>query len=87
MIKKLLKVLGIVLLAVILILAGLVGYFYFSKSGEIDAARAKAGVPADTLYLDGQAFRDLNKNGELDPYEDRRISVARRRPALSNERR
>lgn len=78
MIKKSLKVFGIVMLAVILILVGLIGYFYFSKSGAIDAARAKAGVPADTLYLDGQAFRDLNKNGELDPYEDGRIPVEQR---------
>ena len=78
MIKKSLKVVGIVLLTIIVILAGLTGYFYFSKSGNIDAARAKAGVPADTLYIEGQAFRDLNKNGELDAYEDRRVAVEER---------
>lgn len=78
MINKSLKVVGIVLLTFIVILAGLTGYFYFSKSGAIEAAGAMAGVPADTLYIEGQAFRDLNKNSELDPYEDRRVAVEKR---------
>lgn len=78
MIKKSLKVVGIVLLTVIVMLGCLTGYFYLSKSGEIEAAKTKAGVPADTLYIEGLAFRDLNKNGGLDPYEDRRIKVEER---------
>lgn len=78
MIKKTLKIIGIVLLVLIVIIAGFIGYFYFSRTGEISTAAVKAGPPADTLTVDGQLFRDLNKNGELDPYEDRRLATEER---------
>lgn len=78
MIKKTLKILGILLLVIIIIIAGLVGYFYFDQTGKINTAMEMAGPPADTLSIDGQTFRDLNKNGELDPYEDHRRSVNER---------
>ena len=31
------------------------------------------------LHVDGLTFKDLNKNGALDPYEDWRLPVARAR--------
>src|SRR3974377_1248030 len=36
-------------------------------------------LPVKTLYTDdGFAFRDLNKNGRLDPYEDTRLPIEER---------
>lgn len=36
-------------------------------------------MPVKTLYTDnGFAFRDLNKNGRLDPYEDPRLPIDQR---------
>lgn len=34
--------------------------------------------PAPVLVRDGQTFRDLNRNGRLDPYEDHRLDADRR---------
>jgi len=73
--KKTLKVIGYVVGAVVIILLGLVGYYAYSRTSAIHAAREKMGRPADTLRVDGFAFRDLNKNGKLDPYEDRRNPI------------
>jgi beta-glucosidase len=36
------------------------------------------GPEAATLEIDGHRFRDLNKNGALDPYEDTRETIERR---------
>ena len=33
------------------------------------------GPPAATIDIDGQSFRDLNKNEVLDPYEDHRLDL------------
>lgn len=37
------------------------------------------------LTVDGKAFKDLNKNGELDTYEDWRLTVDERAQALAKE--
>lgn len=78
MIKRVLKIVGILLLVIVILIAGLVGYFYFSQTGKISAALEKAGPPVNTLTIDGRVFRDLNKNAELDPYEDQRLTVEER---------
>ena len=78
MIKKTLKILGIVLLVIVILIAGLAGYFYFNQTGIINTAMEKAGPSAETVTVDGLTFRDLNKNGELDPYEDSRLAVEER---------
>jgi beta-glucosidase len=63
------------ILFIILILLALFTWFYLSRAVPIWSANSKIGPPADTLFVDDQPFRDLNKNGTLDPYEDHRISV------------
>lgn len=73
--KKTLKVLGYFVGGVVVILLVLYGFFAYSRISTIHTARDKMGRPADTLRVGGFAFRDLNKNGKLDPYEDRRIPV------------
>lgn len=78
MIKKVFKGIGILLLLVVLLITGLVVYFYFNQTGKIDTAMEIAGPPAERIIVDGERFRDLNKNGELDPYEDRRLAVEER---------
>ncbi|NBC03918.1 MAG: glycoside hydrolase family 3 protein [Bacteroidetes bacterium] len=75
MIKKIFKYVGIFLGVLILLVIGLAGYFYFNQTSKIDTAMEMAGPPADRIIVDGERFRDLNKNGELDPYEDFRQPV------------
>ena len=73
--KKILKIIGIVLsvMLVLLLLAGFIGYSRFSSKANDNYA--KLGEKALELKLDGYTFRDLNKNGKLDAYEDSRKSV------------
>lgn len=75
MIKKILKILAWILLAFVLL--AIVGgtFFYFSKTGPENAAKKKMLDKAAILKIDGNEFRDLNRNGELDPYEDLRQPI------------
>jgi len=76
--NKALKIFGYVVLGLVVILLGLYGFYYFSRTIPVNSAKEKMGPPADTLTVDGMAFRDLNKNGSLDPYEDRRLPLEKR---------
>src|SRR5690348_10434619 len=42
------------------------------------ARMTQLGPEAPVLEQDGHRFRDLNKNGRLDPYEDSRLPVEER---------
>jgi len=68
-----------IIIAVILVLLVLVLY-YFVISPVLKTRRnlAKLGPEASLLTVDGFTFRDLNKNGKLDVYEDSRRSVGER---------
>ncbi|TVQ03313.1 MAG: hypothetical protein EA359_10020, partial [Balneolaceae bacterium] len=72
---KAIRIFSYILLSILALLLILFIWFYLSRAIPIWSAQSKMGPPADTLYADGMAFRDLNKNGILDPYEDRRLSV------------
>ncbi|MCP4600166.1 MAG: glycoside hydrolase family 3 protein [Proteobacteria bacterium] len=48
------------------------------KAKRIDALRKALGPEAPVLEKDGFTFRDLNKNGKLDPYEDPRVPISER---------
>ncbi len=74
--KKALKVFAYVAAGMLVILLVLFGLFYFGRTSAVNSALDKMGPPADTLLVDRMAFRDLNKNGTLDPYEDRRNPVS-----------
>lgn len=76
--KKVFKVLGYFVLFIVIVLILLFVSYYFSRSGPVQDALAKLGPPADKLLVDGQPFRDLNKNGELDLYEDYRTETTNR---------
>lgn len=74
--KKFLKfiLISIGLLISIIIAVLVVTYLWISISGNRTQKRSQslAGIEAGQLDVDGMTFRDLNKNGKLDIYEDRR---------------
>ena len=76
--KKALKFLLYFLISIAAVVLILFTWFYLSRAVSIWSAQSKMGPPADTLYIDCQPFRDLNKNGSLDLYEDDRVSVDER---------
>ena len=73
--KKILKISGIVIgiLLLLVVLAGFIGYSRLSSKAEDNYA--KLGDKAPELNLDAYNFRDLNKNGKLDAYEDSRLPI------------
>lgn len=66
-------------LAVIILVAGGI-YFWLNIQPNINTRRnfALLGKKASTLTQEGFTFRDLNKNGRLDPYEDPRRPIEER---------
>jgi beta-glucosidase len=66
-------------LLVFIIAAGIV-YLWRRTRPDLNTRRnlALLGHEAPTLTQDGITFRDLNKNGKLDPYEDPRRSIEER---------
>jgi beta-glucosidase len=78
LIKILLSFLGIVLGLIIIIVV--VTMISVSIKGNRSAKRSMAlmGPEVQTITVDDHVFRDLNKNGKLDPYEDKRCSTEER---------
>lgn len=76
--KKVFKILGYILLGLI-ILALLTGVFFMIKWNRTSTANMKLlGEEAPVLTENGYEFRDLNKNGTLDVYEDSRANIENR---------
>lgn len=72
--KKIFKIFGIFLTVIVgLIIIGIV--IYVKKSNNIDKNYALLGEDARLIFSDGKEFRDLNKNGKLDIYEDKEAFV------------
>lgn len=67
------------LLLVVILIAGGV-YFWQNIKPDISTRRnlSLLGKEAPTITQDGVTFRDLNKNGMLDPYEDPRRPIEER---------
>jgi beta-glucosidase len=70
-------IVGIVLL-VILLAAGTFGYISIQAQQKDKAAEKKMTGKVELIQKDTLAFRDLNKNGIVDPYEDFRVPVDQR---------
>ena len=68
--KKLLKVLKYILIAVLSIIVVGAGIFYFTKKSASNKNMKLLGGEAAVLNENGIRFRDLNKNGKLDVYEN-----------------
>ena len=76
--KKFFKYLGIFFLSLIV---GLIFFFtgIFFRSAIIAFKNQKLiGEEASVIHTGGFAFRDLNKNGKVDLYEDRRANIEAR---------
>ena len=76
--KKLLKFLGYLLLGLLVI--AVIAYLFFAIKWRMTSSSNMklAGPEAPVMTIDGFEFRDLNKNGSLDTYEDWRAPVERR---------
>ena len=67
--KKLFKILGWILAVLLLLVIGLILGFRSYYSLQSSRNLSEAGPEAPVITEAGHAFRDLNKNGQLDPYE------------------
>lgn len=83
--KKLFKVLGYLLLIILIIAILAVAYFMIKWSRASTANMKLLGDEAPTLVENGHEYRDLNKNGNLDVYEDTRASIESRINDLTNQ--
>ena len=73
--KWILRIFLGLIVVVILFVVGILAYVAVNnKQKEKSAEKLRVG-PADKIEVDGLAFRDLNKSGTLDPYEDFRVPV------------
>lgn len=65
-------------LALIAVITGLYASHLFLKPiSKIKASLSQAAI-ATPVTIDGEQFRDLNRNGRLDPYEDYRVNTESR---------
>ena len=73
--KKFLKAIAAILLLLFVVVIAAIIYFNIKWSNQSDEHMALLGPEAAPLNIDGRIFRDLNKNGILDPYEDYRVDM------------
>jgi len=76
--KKALKIIGIILGSLIGIIVIALLVFSTVKGKDAKELYAQLGDEAPELTVDGHTFRDLNKNGSLDVYEDSRAQLVER---------
>jgi beta-glucosidase len=76
--KKTLKIIGIILGSLIGIIIVIFLVFSAGKGKAAKELYAQLGEEATELTMDGYTFRDLNKNGSLDIYEDSRAELESR---------
>ena len=76
--KLILLIIGSLLgLAVIVVICTIM-YINISNNRIAKDSLKLAGPEVRTISVDGITIRDLNKNGKLDPYEDKRNSIDER---------
>ena len=73
--KKIFKFIGFVFLFIIASIVVALTVIYINSYNKYKNAAKLIGKEAPVLKIDGHDFRDLNKNGKLDAYEDYRIST------------
>ncbi len=71
------SVLSRIFLILLFIISVLIVNFIFSPIERLNYIM-KLGPEVKTLYIDGMSFRDLNKNNQLDRYEDYRLDTTHR---------
>ena len=70
--KRFLKIIGFCFLGLIVLIGLGIGYLIISSKIKSGQNLSLLGEEAKTLTINGFSFRDLNKNGKLDVYEDKR---------------
>ncbi|MEM6321292.1 MAG: glycoside hydrolase family 3 N-terminal domain-containing protein [Bacteroidota bacterium] len=78
MLKKGLKIIGIILGSVVTIIGVTLLFQYIQSTITATKHEKLLGEETSSIIVDGITFRDLNKNGTLDPYEDYRKSISER---------
>lgn len=73
--KKIFKFIGYALLSIIGFIAIFLTTIYVNSYFTYKEAANLIGKEAPVLSIDGHDFRDLNKNGKLDAYEDYRVNI------------
>ena len=73
--KKIFKFIGYALLSIIGFIAIFLTTVYVNSYFTYKEAAKLIGKEAPVLSIDGHDFRDLNKNGKLDAYEDYRVNI------------
>ena len=73
--KKFFKILLYILAGIILVLAVTYLFFYIKWKKASSENMAILGPEAPVITVEGHTFRDLNKNGILDIYEDSRQTI------------
>jgi len=73
--KKALKIIGITLLSIIVVIILVFQIFASGKAKQAKELYTQLGEEAPVLNVDGKSYRDLNKNGKLDVYEDPRVDI------------
>lgn len=76
--KKLLKILKYTILSVLTLLIIGYGIVYFMRKSASNSNMELLGEAAPVLTISGTSFRDLNKNGQLDVYEDKEADIEAR---------
>ncbi len=73
----LLKMITRLVIAALLIAALFATHLFFKPISKFKASLAQSSIGAP-IMLAGETFRDLNRNGSLDPYEDSRVATTDR---------
>ena len=73
--KKALKIIGITLVSIVVVIIVSFQLYALNKAKKAKDLYAQLGQEATVLTVDGESYRDLNKNGKLDVYEDSRADI------------
>jgi beta-glucosidase len=75
--KTIIKLVVRVLIIAVVVAALYAVNLFLKPVSKIKASLAQSSIAAP-INVDGEAFRDLNRNGSLDPYEDHRVATTDR---------
>ncbi|HEY8933702.1 MAG TPA: glycoside hydrolase family 3 N-terminal domain-containing protein [Cyclobacteriaceae bacterium] len=78
MLKRIFKIILYILLVIVILIAGGVAFLFIKANNTSKDNLSKLGTEAPVIKTDSITYRDLNKNGKLDVYEDSRQSTEAR---------
>lgn len=75
--KTIIKLFVRMLIVGIVVAALYAANLFLKPISKMKASLSQSSIAAP-INVDGEAFRDLNRNGSLDPYEDHRVATTDR---------